>query len=83
MAPYLGSLLSLNYPETVGVSPDFWKSSLYRAAQAILEAQTKKAPTVICLEDLTGPIPPFWNFCISPICNNGPAPLPCALIVPL
>ncbi|MGC2433981.1 MAG: AAA family ATPase, partial [Desulfobaccales bacterium] len=52
VAPYLGSLLSLNYPETAGVSPDFWKYSLYRAAQAILKAQTQKAPTVICLEDL-------------------------------
>lgn len=50
--PYLGSLLSLNYPETIGVSPEFWKSRLYRAVQAVLQAQTQRAPTVICLEDL-------------------------------
>jgi class 3 adenylate cyclase/tetratricopeptide (TPR) repeat protein len=52
VAPYLGSLLSLNYPEAAGVSPEFWKSRLHRAVQAILQAQTQKAPTVICLEDL-------------------------------
>jgi class 3 adenylate cyclase/tetratricopeptide (TPR) repeat protein len=52
VVPYLGSLLSLNYPETKGVSPEFWKSRLHRAVQAVLQAQTQKAPTVICLEDL-------------------------------
>jgi predicted ATPase len=50
--PYLGNLLSLKYPETTGVSPDFLKSRLHRAIVAVLKATTQKAPTVICLEDL-------------------------------
>jgi class 3 adenylate cyclase/tetratricopeptide (TPR) repeat protein len=62
VAPYLGSLLSLNYPEAAGVSPDFWKSRLYRAVQAILKAQTQKAPTVICLEDLHWADSSFLDF---------------------
>ncbi len=49
--PYIGSLLSLNYPETSGVSPDFLKSRLHQAILALLKATTQKAPTVICLED--------------------------------
>ncbi|MCL4503300.1 MAG: AAA family ATPase [Deltaproteobacteria bacterium] len=52
VTPYLGSLLSLNYPEATRVSPEFWKSRLHRAVQAILRAQAQKAPTVIVLEDL-------------------------------
>ncbi len=62
VVPYLGSLLSLNYPETMGVSPEFWKSRLYRAVQAILAAQTQKAPTVICLEDLHWADATFLDF---------------------
>jgi class 3 adenylate cyclase/tetratricopeptide (TPR) repeat protein len=62
VAPYLGSLLSLNYPEAEGVSPEFWKSRLHRAVQAILQAQTQKAPTVICLEDLHWADTTFLDF---------------------
>jgi class 3 adenylate cyclase/tetratricopeptide (TPR) repeat protein len=62
VVPYLGSLLSLNYPETQGVSPEFWKSRLYRAVQAILQAQTQKAPTIICLEDLHWADTSFLDF---------------------
>jgi class 3 adenylate cyclase/tetratricopeptide (TPR) repeat protein len=59
---YLGSLLSLNYPETTGVSPEFWKARLYHAVQAILQAQTQKAPTIICLEDLHWSDTSFLDF---------------------
>ncbi|MCL4500643.1 MAG: AAA family ATPase [Deltaproteobacteria bacterium] len=52
VTPYLGSLLSLNFPETTKVSPEFWKSRLHRAVQEILRAQAQKTPTVIVLEDL-------------------------------
>jgi class 3 adenylate cyclase/tetratricopeptide (TPR) repeat protein len=62
VTPYLGSLLSLNYPEAAAVSPEFWKSRLYRAVQAILKAQTQKAPTVICLEDLHWADSSFLDF---------------------
>ncbi len=52
VAPYLGGLLSLNYPEVEGVSPDLWKSRLHQAIHATMLALSKRAPTIICLEDL-------------------------------
>ena len=52
VAPYVGSLYALSYPETQSVSPQFWKSRLYEAVQAILTALTQRAPAVICLEDI-------------------------------
>ena len=60
--PYLGGLLSLNYPELEGVSPDFWKSRLYQAIHATLLALTQRAPTIICLEDLHWADASFFNF---------------------
>jgi class 3 adenylate cyclase/tetratricopeptide (TPR) repeat protein len=50
--PYIGNLLSLNYPETTRVSPDFLKSRLHQAILQVLKTTTQRAPTVICLEDL-------------------------------
>jgi class 3 adenylate cyclase/tetratricopeptide (TPR) repeat protein len=50
--PYVGSLYSLSYPEIEGVSPEFWRSSLLKAVQAILSALAQSGPTVICLEDI-------------------------------
>ncbi len=52
VAPYIGGLLSLSYPEAEGVSPDFWKASLHQALHATLAAIAQLAPTIICLEDL-------------------------------
>jgi class 3 adenylate cyclase/tetratricopeptide (TPR) repeat protein len=52
VAPYIGSLYSLNYPEIEGVSPEFWRSGFIKAIQAILSALTQSGPTVICLEDV-------------------------------
>jgi tetratricopeptide (TPR) repeat protein len=52
VAPYIGSLYSLSYHEIEGVSPEFWRSSLLKAVQAILSALTQSGPTVICLEDI-------------------------------
>ena len=52
VVPYIGNLLSLNYPETAKVSPDFLKSRLNKAILAVLKATTQKSSTVICLEDL-------------------------------
>ena len=52
VAPYVGSLYALNYPEIEGVSPEFWRSALLKAIQAILSALAQRGPTVICLEDL-------------------------------
>jgi tetratricopeptide (TPR) repeat protein len=50
--PYVGSLYSLSYPEIEGVSPEFWRSGLLKAVQALLSALAQSGPTVICLEDI-------------------------------
>jgi class 3 adenylate cyclase len=52
IAPYIGSLYSLNYPEIESVSPEYWKSKLQRAMLSLLSALAKQGLTVICLEDL-------------------------------
>jgi len=50
--PYVGSLYNLSYPEIEGVSPEFWRSGLLKAIQAILSALAQRGTTVICLEDI-------------------------------
>jgi len=62
VAPYIGGLLSLPYPEVAGMSPEFWKSRLYRAILSILQVQAQQAPLVICFEDLQWADPSFLNF---------------------
>ena len=52
IAPYIGSLYALDYPEIEGVSPEFWKAELQKAILTVLTALAQRAPTVICLEDL-------------------------------
>jgi class 3 adenylate cyclase/tetratricopeptide (TPR) repeat protein len=52
VAPYIGSLYALTYPGIEGVSPEFWRSGLLKAIQAILSALAQRGPTVICLEDI-------------------------------
>jgi class 3 adenylate cyclase/tetratricopeptide (TPR) repeat protein len=52
LAPYVGRLYSLNYPELDDVSPEFWRSRLKEAVIAILAALAKRSPTVFFLEDL-------------------------------
>ncbi len=59
VAPYVGGLYSLSYPEAEDVSPEFWKSSLQEAIQKILSALAQKAPTVYFLEDLHWADPSF------------------------
>lgn len=61
-APYIGGLLSLDYPEVAGMSPEFWKSRLQRAILSTLQAQAHQAPLVICFEDLQWADPTFLNF---------------------
>jgi class 3 adenylate cyclase/tetratricopeptide (TPR) repeat protein len=50
--PYIGSLLSLDYPEIEGMSPDSWKFQMQKAVQTILSALVQRGPTIICLEDI-------------------------------
>jgi class 3 adenylate cyclase/tetratricopeptide (TPR) repeat protein len=52
IVPYVGGLFSLSYPEVDEVSPEFWKSHLYKAVVDILSSIAQRSPTVICLEDL-------------------------------
>jgi len=52
VAPYVGSLYALSYPEIDDLDPEFWKSGLQKAIQAILSALSRGTPAVICLEDL-------------------------------
>ena len=52
IAPYIGSLYSLSYPEIEEVSPEFWKAELQKAILKVLTALAQQAPTVVCLEDL-------------------------------
>jgi len=52
IAPYIGSLYALDYPEIEDVSPEFWKAELQKAILVVLTALAQRAPTVICLEDL-------------------------------
>jgi class 3 adenylate cyclase/tetratricopeptide (TPR) repeat protein len=52
IAPYIGSLYALDYPEIEEVSPEFWKAELQKAILIVLTALAQRAPTVICLEDL-------------------------------
>jgi class 3 adenylate cyclase/tetratricopeptide (TPR) repeat protein len=48
----IGNLYALSSPGIDEMSPESWKYSLRKALQMILSALTKKAPTVICLEDI-------------------------------
>ena len=52
LVPYIGSLFALSYPEIEGTSPDSWKHRLHKAVQEFLSAVVKRAPTVICFEDI-------------------------------
>ena len=59
VAPYLGSLYSLSYPEIEAVSPEYWKTQIYNGAQMIISALARRAPTVFLLEDLHWADPSF------------------------
>jgi class 3 adenylate cyclase/tetratricopeptide (TPR) repeat protein len=52
VAPYVGSLYSLYYPEIEEVSPEFWKSRLFESIKSIVSALTQHAPTIFCFEDI-------------------------------
>jgi predicted ATPase/class 3 adenylate cyclase len=57
--PYIGSLYALGYPEIDDIDPEYWKSQLQKAVQAILSSVAKQGPTIICLEDLHWADPSF------------------------
>ena len=59
IAPYLGSLFAIHYPEVEDISPELWKTKLQEAARTIFSAVIQRAPTVFCLEDLHYADPSF------------------------
>jgi class 3 adenylate cyclase/tetratricopeptide (TPR) repeat protein len=52
LIPYIGNLYSLPYPEIETVPPEQWKAKLHEAINLILANLCRRAPTVICIEDL-------------------------------
>ena len=52
IAPFIGSLYNLSYPELEEIRPERWRIRLQEAILEILNAMACKAPTIICLEDL-------------------------------
>jgi tetratricopeptide (TPR) repeat protein len=72
--PYIGSLFSLDYPEIEKVSPEFWKTQLHKAVQTILFDLSRRAPTVICLEDLHWADPSFLEL-IRVLLSNSREPI--------
>jgi len=52
IVPYVGSLYNLSYPELGEIRPEIWRIRLQEAILEILNAMARKAPTIICLEDL-------------------------------
>ena len=52
LIPYMGNLYSLSYPEIEQVPPEQWKAKLHEAINLILANLCKRAPTIICIEDL-------------------------------
>jgi class 3 adenylate cyclase len=52
LIPYVGSLYALSYKEIEQVSPEHWKAKLHEAIQLILANLCRRAPTVVCIEDL-------------------------------
>jgi class 3 adenylate cyclase/tetratricopeptide (TPR) repeat protein len=59
VAPIFGSLYALSYPEVEDVSPEQWKSRLFKAVRTVLAALARSKPTVILLEDLHWADPSF------------------------
>jgi class 3 adenylate cyclase len=75
VVPCVGGLYSLSYPEVEEVSPEFWKSSLQAAIQAILAALAKRTPTIFFWRIYTGRIPPLWSCCDVLVWRSGNPPL--------
>jgi len=67
--PYLGSLYSLHYLEVEDLSPAFWRSRLLEAAQSIISALAKRAPTIFLLEDLHWADPSFVELLRNTLLN--------------
>jgi len=52
VVPYVGSLYNLGYKQLEGISPEAWRLRFQKAILEILTVMARRAPTIICLEDL-------------------------------
>ena len=83
IAPYIGSLFALEYPELSANSPELWKSNLHQAVRTVLANLARTGPTIVCLEDLQWSDPStleLLRFLLSDI--NNPALFICTYRLP-
>ncbi len=52
VAPYIGSLYALDYPEIRDLDPETWRFRLFRGMRSVLASLTRIAPTIVCWEDI-------------------------------
>ena len=52
IAPYIGGLLSIPYPEVEEVSPEYFQERFYESVIQVVGSLTRKEPTIFCFEDL-------------------------------
>jgi tetratricopeptide (TPR) repeat protein len=48
----LGGILSISHLEMEDINPDAWKARLHRAFQTFLSNLVRRAPAIVCMEDL-------------------------------
>jgi class 3 adenylate cyclase/tetratricopeptide (TPR) repeat protein len=83
IAPYIGRLYALDYPELAQITPENWKSNLQHAVRMVLSNLTRTRPTIVCLEDLQWSDPStleLMRFLLSDI--NDPALFLCTYRLP-
>jgi class 3 adenylate cyclase/tetratricopeptide (TPR) repeat protein len=83
IAPYIGRLYALDYPELAQITPENWKSNLQSAVRTVLSHLTRTRPTIVCLEDLQWSDPStleLLRFLLSDI--NDPALFLCTYRLP-
>jgi len=52
IAPYIGGLLSIRYPEVEEVSPEYFKERLQESVVQVMRSLGREKPTIFCFEDL-------------------------------
>ena len=52
ITPYIGRFYALSYPGIEGMSPELWRIRLKEAVHMILSQLSKRAPIIICWEDV-------------------------------
>ena len=55
----IGGLYTLSFPEIDEIDPEYWKPQLQKSVQVILASLAKRAPIVVCLEDIHWADPSF------------------------